>query len=162
MWVNSLPATVGSATFTPAIVAGAGSSQLTINTLTSAPGGTYPLTVSATSGATTHTSAITLTVGARDFTISAAPASVTVTRAQSASYTVTVASLNGFAGTVTLSVGGAPGGSVASWSGNPITAPGGATLRIQLANGRPVTTRAPAVRRASTQASRRFEGTPAG
>jgi hypothetical protein len=129
--VGGLPATVGSATFTPAIVAGAGSSQLTITTLTTAPGGTYPLTVSATSGTTTHTSAVALTVRARDFTISAGPASVTVTRGQTATYTVTVASLNGFTGPVTLSVGGAPAGSVASWAGNPVTAPGGATLRIR-------------------------------
>jgi hypothetical protein len=60
-----------------------------------------------------------------------------VTRGQAATYTVTVAPLNGFAGTVTLSVGGAPGGSVASWSGNPVTAPGVATLRIRTTTSTP-------------------------
>src|SRR5206468_3670778 len=89
--LGGLPAAVGSATFTPATVAGAGSSQLRITTSRTAPTGSYPLTVSGTSGSTTHTVSATLVVTApRDFSLTVSPSSVTVYRRQVASYTVSV------------------------------------------------------------------------
>jgi subtilisin family serine protease len=128
--LGGLPAAVGGATFTPATVAGAGSSQLTVATSASAPAGTYPLTISGTSGATTHSVAATLVVSARDFSLAVSPSSVSVTRRQAASYTVTVSSPNGFAGSVSLAVAGLPSGASASWSRNPVTVPGSTTLRV--------------------------------
>jgi subtilisin family serine protease len=135
--VSGLPGSVGTATFTPAAVSGAGSSQLTIHTAANAPSGSYPLTVTGTSGATTHTAAVTLVVAARDFAVSASPASVTIYRGQTASYTVTVSTLGGFTGNVTLALSGAPSGSSASWTGNPVPAPGSATLRVRSTGSTP-------------------------
>jgi uncharacterized membrane protein len=129
--LNGLPASVGSATFSPAVVSGGGTSQLSVTTLGTGPGGTYQLTISGTSGAITHTATVSLTASARDFTVSATPPSITVTRGQTASYSVAVGAVGGFTGSVTLSLSGAPSGSIASWSANPVAVPGTSTLRIR-------------------------------
>jgi subtilisin family serine protease len=129
--LGGLSAAVGTATFTPATVTTAGTSQLRITTATTAPGGTYQLTVAGTSGSITHTVPLSLSVRTRDFTLSASPSSITVTRGQTASYSVAVGSVGGFTGNVTLSVSGVPSGSIVSWSANPVAAPGSSTLRIR-------------------------------
>jgi hypothetical protein len=53
--------------------------------------------------------------GTPDFSITRTPASQTVGQGQTATYTVTVKRLNGFAGSVTLKVAKLPSGSSASW-----------------------------------------------
>ena len=53
--------------------------------------------------------------------LQSAPASQTVTRGQSASYTVTVSSVNSFSGTVALTVSGLPGGATAVFSPASVT-----------------------------------------
>jgi hypothetical protein len=105
--VGGLPASVGSATFSPAVVSGSGTSTLAITTdLTAAPG-SYPLTITGTSGATTHSATATLVVPAPpDFTLSAAPSPQTVNAGVTANYAVSLGSLNGFTGDVALSLGG--------------------------------------------------------
>ena len=93
----------------PVITAGAGSAQLSVSTVTSIAAGTYPLTITATSGATVHTAAVTLVVTApADFSLSATPASRNVVAGSGAAYTVGVTSLNGFADNVALSLTGLP------------------------------------------------------
>ena len=70
----------------------------------------------------------TLTVNAGpDFTVAASPASQTVTRGGKTTYTVTVGSLNGFAGPVSLSVTGLPAKTASSFSTNPVTPPANLT-----------------------------------
>ncbi len=64
-----------------------------------------------------------------DFSLSASPASQTVTPGGSTSYTVTVTPSGGFSNSVTLSVSGLPGGATASFSPNPIAA-GSSTLSV--------------------------------
>jgi uncharacterized membrane protein len=92
---------------------------LTVDTGSASPG-TYPLTVTGTSGALTHTTAVTLTItGPPDFALSANPASVSATQGGSTTSTITVTAQNGFNGAVGLSVTGLPAGAGGSF--NPAT-----------------------------------------
>jgi subtilisin family serine protease len=59
---------------------------------------------------------------APDFSISASPASQTVTQGSSTSYTVTIARTGGFTGAVTLNASGLAAGVTATFSTNPIPA----------------------------------------
>ena len=129
--LSGLPASVG-ATFTPATIATAGTSQLAISTSASVTPGSYPLTVSATSGSITHTAAVTLVVTAPpDFSLGATPSSRTVSAGAGTSYAVTVGALNGFAGSVALSVSGVPSSvGSASLSLSPVGAGGSSQLTV--------------------------------
>ncbi len=76
-----------------------------------------------------------------DFTLSASPASQTVTQGGSTSYTATVTSVNGFSAATTLSVSGLPSGATASFAPNPVTPPAGgsaaSTLSVSTSAGTP-------------------------
>jgi uncharacterized membrane protein len=87
------------------------------------------MTITGTSGAIAHTVGVTLVVA--DFGVAAAPASATVVAGQSTTYTVTVSSRGGFAGSVTLSATGLPSGATASFVPNPVRAPGSSTLTVR-------------------------------
>jgi hypothetical protein len=58
-----------------------------------------------------------------DYTIAAAPASLTVTRGSNGTSTITLNSLNGFNSATTLSASGLPSGVTSSFSTNPVTPP---------------------------------------
>jgi hypothetical protein len=75
-----------------------------------------------------------------DFTIAAAPASQAVTQGQTASYTVTVAAISGFSGTVELTAGGLPADAIASFTPPAITGGGTATLDVATATTTPTGT----------------------
>ena len=133
-----LPASVGTASFTPSSVAGAGTSQLSVATSAGAPPGSYPLTITGTSGSVTHSIPISLTVTAnKSFTLTATPAAATVRRNASTSYTVSVAPVGGFTGSVTLSRTGLPSGTTTSWSRNPVPVPGSSTLTVRAGGSTP-------------------------
>jgi len=68
-----------------------------------------------------------------DFTISASPASQSVTQGGSTSYTTTVTSVNGFSSATTLSVSGLPTGAAGSFSPNPVTPPANGSSSSTLA-----------------------------
>jgi subtilisin family serine protease len=108
--LTGLTAAQASWTFTPGIVTGGtGSARLTLSTSGAIAAGTYPLTVTATSGPTVHTIPLTLVVTApADFALTAAPASRTAVAGNATTYTIGVSSLNGFADVVGLSVTGLP------------------------------------------------------
>ena len=83
--------------------------MLTLSTTSGAAAGSYPLTVTATSGSLSHTTSITLVVtAAPDFTVSASPSSQNVVAGSSAPYTMTIAALNGFSGSVGFMMTGLP------------------------------------------------------
>jgi subtilisin family serine protease len=132
-----LPPSVGTASSAPQVVSGAGSSVLTVVTSATAPGGTYPLTVTGTSGGVVRTATVGLTVVARDFTVAAAPSSVTVTRGQTASSTVSLVRLGGFTGSVALSAAGLPSGATATFTPNPLTTQAASTVRIRTTSQTP-------------------------
>jgi hypothetical protein len=115
--------------FSPASVGAPGSSTLTINTSAIAPG-SYPFTVTGTSGSTTHTASATLVVQAAatpDFSVGVSPSSTTVTQGTNGVYTVSVGASGGFAGSVGLTLSGLPNG---SFSPASVSAPGSSTLTI--------------------------------
>lgn len=97
------------------------SSILSITTSATTPLGSYNLTITGVSGSLTHSTNLTLIVSTPDFSLTATPASQTITQGRSTSYSVTVTPLLGFAGQVTLSASGLPAGASATFSPNPAT-----------------------------------------
>jgi Domain of unknown function (DUF1929) len=112
--VSGLPAGV-SATFTLATLQASGRTVMNISTQNTTLPGTYPLIITASGGGLTHTLSVKLAVSMKgNFTIAVAPASQTVSRGSSTTFTVTVTAGNGFAGTVNL----APAGTTANITAN--------------------------------------------
>jgi hypothetical protein len=129
--VSGLPAGA-SASFTPASISTSGSSTMSVTTSSTTPPGSYPLTITATSGALNHTSGVTLVVSlvSADFSVSVTPSSATVTRNSSVNYTVTITPVSGFSGSVSLSVSGLPRRTSASFSPASISTSGSSTLMV--------------------------------
>lgn len=127
--ISSLP-TGATATFTPASLTGSGSSSLAISTTASTPVGNYPLTITGTDGVLTHTASITLVVTTPDFSLTAAPALQTIVAGDTANYTATIAALNGYTGTISLSVSGLPAGASPVFTPASITNSGSSALAI--------------------------------
>jgi hypothetical protein len=100
--VVSLTATVSpttglTCTLTPTSITGSGTSTLSCTPSTN---GSFTVTVTGTSGTLSHTATVTFT--AQDFTVSANPASINVNTGLPGTSTISVAPVNGFAGTVAL------------------------------------------------------------
>ncbi len=126
--VSGLPSGA-SATFSPnSIAGGSGNSTMRVTTSTNTPAGSYTLTITGTSGSLTHSTTVALVVNG--FSISASPSSQTVTRGNSGMYTATLTAINGFSGTVTLTVRGLPSNSSASFNPSSVTGHGTSTLTI--------------------------------
>jgi pseudomonalisin len=132
--VSGLP-TGASPTFTPPTLSGAGTSSLSITTLATTPLGSYPLTITGTDGVLTHTASATLVITTPDFSLTAAPSVQTVVVGNTANYTATVAALNGYAGTVNLSVSGLPAGALPLFTPASVTGSGSAGLAITTTAG---------------------------
>jgi hypothetical protein len=127
----NLPAGV-SCGYSPASVTppgnGSASSTLTVSVSGSAATGTSTFQAQGTSGSTTHSFNVSLTVSSApvpDFGISASPASVTVAQGGSGTSTITVSSLNGFSAATSLSASGLPSGVTASFNPGSVTPPSG-------------------------------------
>ena len=117
--ISGLP-TGATASFTP--TATASTSTLQITTATTTPAASYPLTITGTSGSLTHTTPATLVVSPLappDFTLAATPTSLTVSPGQTATYAITLAAVNGFTGSVNLTVTGLPSKTSATFTPNP-------------------------------------------
>jgi len=127
---TSAPPSGASISVSPTTITNSGTATLTLNAGTAAAG-TYAVTVTGTSGSLTHQTSVAWSISAApDFTIAASPASVSTTQGSSGSSTVTVSSLNGFTGTVSLSASGAPSGASASVSPSSVVGSGSATLSL--------------------------------
>ena len=137
--VSGLPSGV-TAAFSPTSINGSGSSTLTLTASAGAAVGAVTLTITGTSGALVHQATPALTVTAAglppDFTISASPASRTISRGGNTTYSVTVAPINGFTGSVHLSVSGLPNGARASF--NPASISSGSSSLTVTAGQRTV------------------------
>jgi hypothetical protein len=122
--VSGLPSGANATFGTNPIIGGSGTSAMNVTTSTSTPTGTYTLTITSMSGTLSHTTSATLVVNpvpTPDFSLSVSPSSQSVTQGNGTSYTATVSPLNGFTGSVTLSVSGLPSGASATFGTNPIT-----------------------------------------
>lgn len=107
--LSGLPADAG-ATFIPGSLLTSGTTTLTITTTAATVPGIYPLIITGTDGVLTHTTSVSLEIDpvpTADFSISAPP-TITVKRNSSGSETVTITAINGFTGTVGLSISGLP------------------------------------------------------
>jgi len=106
---------------------------LTVTTGSGTPGGNYNITISGTDGTLTHTTSVGLAVTAPDFTISGGNSTQSIPRGGSVNYSISLKSLNTFAGSVTLSVTGLPAKSTGTISPNPVTLTSGGTATSSLA-----------------------------
>ncbi|MGW6194600.1 S8 family serine peptidase [Kribbella sp. NPDC055110] len=128
---SGLPGTVGTVAISPAVLHGTGNAQVAVTTYSSAPAGTYTITVSSSSGSLSHQVALTLVVNRPDFGVTVSPSSASVLRGQTATYTATVSPSGGFTGSVTLTVSGLPPNAFATWTGNPVATSGNAVLKVR-------------------------------
>jgi subtilase family serine protease len=121
--------------FSGASITGTGSSTMSIAAGSTVAAGTYTITVTGTSGSITESTTVILTVNpAPGFTLSASPASLSVTAGSSGSTTITSAVTGGFNSPESLSASGQPTGVTISFSGASITGPGSSTMSIAAAS----------------------------
>jgi hypothetical protein len=110
-------------------------SVLTFTASANAAKGTATVTITGTSGALSHSTTVTLTVNSAaqaDFTISDSPTSITVTRGTTGHSTVTIGAVNGFTGTVSLSVSGQGSRVTATFNPSSVTGSGTSTLSVHV------------------------------
>ena len=94
------------------------SSVLTLTTSNAAAQGSYPVTITGTSGTDTESTTVDLVIHGPSFTLSSGSI-LTVNQGASATSTITVNDLYGFTGSVNLQVSGLPSGLTASFGANP-------------------------------------------
>lgn len=105
------------------------SSSLTLSVAASATTGTFPVTITGTSGNVSNSTSVSLTVvPSADFSLSASPASLSIVQGTGATSTITVNPINSFGGSVNLSASGLPSGVTASFIPDPATT--GSTLTL--------------------------------
>jgi hypothetical protein len=140
--VSGLP-NGSSASFNAASVHGSGTSSLSVLTSGSTPTGSYPLTITGTSGSLRHSTTATLVVAptpAQNFTVSSTPGSQTVTAGQTVIYSATVAPTSGFTGTVNFTASGLPAGATANFNPSSVTNSGTTVVSIATTAATPVGT----------------------
>jgi hypothetical protein len=136
--VSGLPAQA-TAVFTP-------SSSVTRSTLNITAGqgivpGDYPLTVTGTSASAglAHSSNLVLTVlGDPNFSVLAAPDTMSVPAGANATYNLAVTPLSGFSGNLNFSVSGLPLNAVASFTPNSLAGGGSSVVNIATSSSTPL------------------------
>lgn len=103
--------------------------SVTISTQTDTPTGAYPALAVLTDGVVTQQVPIPFSIG--DFTMTLSPGSQTVAATGSASYTLTVAGVDGFSAPVQISCSGLPAGADCSLNGTTVT-PGAQALNFTI------------------------------
>lgn len=115
-------------------------STLTVSASASVPSGIYAATITGTGSGITRIAPVSLVITnipVPNFTISASPSSQTIAAGGSTTYTATIGSVNGFAGSVALSVTGLPSGATAGFSPASVTGSGSSTLTVTTTSATP-------------------------
>jgi hypothetical protein len=114
MSLSGLPSGA-SGSFNPSpVTGGSGSSTLNVTTTSATPGGSYPVTITGTSGTTVHSTTVTLVV--QNFSVSMAQTNLSIKRGSKGTDTVTLTPQQGFTGSVTLSLSGLPSGATGTFN----------------------------------------------
>ena len=128
--------------FSPSSATPSTSSTLTVATTASTPAGAYVVTVrgsDSVNASLTHTTTFSVTVRAPDFSLAASPTSATVNAGSSAPSTISVTAVNGYAGTVNLSVAsGCPTNATCSFNPTSATPSSSSTLTVATTASTPV------------------------
>ncbi len=123
--ICTLPTGVTGSLSTTSVANGSGSVVLTLNASSSTAVGNVPVTVTATDGTLTQTSAITLAVSAPpvtpSYSLTPMTSSHSVAQGASAAVTFTLAAVGGYTGTDTVSVSGLPTGVTSAISPASVT-----------------------------------------
>ena len=131
---SGLPTGV-TAGFSAGSITGTGTSTLTLTVASSTVAGTYPITITGTSGSTTETTMVSLTVTAPvagNFTIAVSPTSGSLDQGQSGYATVTTTVSGGLSSAIALSATGVPSGVTGTFSPTSIASPGSGTAHFTL------------------------------
>jgi hypothetical protein len=116
---------------------------MTIDTAASTAAGTVTLVVTGTGTSATHTTSISLTVNAvvtDDFSIDAAPSSITAVAGQTATTTINTAVTSGNPQSISLSATGTPTGGTVSFTPATLTAGQGSSFAVATTSGTPAGT----------------------
>ncbi len=127
------------------VAPGSGNSSMSITVGASTPAGTYPITVTGNGGGLQQSTTVTLTVTTaqqKNYTLSAAPVSLTIQQGNQGSSTITSTISGGFNGAIALSAAGLPSGAAATFNPLVIPAPGAGntTMNITVGASTPVGT----------------------
>jgi uncharacterized membrane protein len=90
--------------------------------------GTTNVTITGTDGSITHSVTIAVTIPGTGFTLAPSAATLALTQGNTATDTITVTDVGGFAGSVTLTASGLPTGVTAAFGTNPTTSSSMLTL----------------------------------
>ena len=119
--------------FNPSAVSGgSGNSTMGISVASSTTPGTYPITVTGTSGSTVETTTVSLTVTGTTpgFSISASPTSISIARSSSGTVTISTAVSGGFNSAIALSATGQGSSNTVTFTPSSITGAGSSTMKI--------------------------------
>ena len=119
--------------FNPSSVSGgSGNSTMGISVASTTTPGTYPITVTGTSGSTVETTTVSLTVTGTTpgFSISASPASISIARSSSGTVTISTAVSGGFNSAIALSASGQGSNNTVTFTPSSITGAGSSTMEI--------------------------------
>jgi hypothetical protein len=94
--------------------------------------GTYPITVTGTGQGAAHTTDVTLTVTASDFSLAATPDSLSVAQAATVTSTIGTSIVSGGTQTVSLSASGHPSGVTIGFNPATITTGGSSTMTVNV------------------------------
>jgi hypothetical protein len=109
--------------------------SIAVSVPSNVPGGTYPVTITATSGSIVHNVVTQLIVQAgADFTMSVSPSVKTIQQGGSATFTVSLTPSAGFSGAATLTIGPITGGVSVSPTSAVVSASSPATLTFTAAS----------------------------